>query len=84
MKIKTANVIADHVLVFMFRPYNRKWVQPFACFASEEQHLDLYCLNLLQKQLLFFTPIGQSLKESLVMERNQTNLLMQCLELMDE
>ena len=23
------------VLVFMFRPYRSKWVQPFACFASK-------------------------------------------------
>lgn len=27
--------IADHALVFMFRPYKGDWVQPFACFASK-------------------------------------------------
>jgi len=27
--------IADHALVFMFRPYTGDWVQPFACFATK-------------------------------------------------
>ncbi|XP_045036372.1 uncharacterized protein LOC123477088 isoform X5 [Daphnia magna] len=29
------NGIATHALVLMFRPYKGNWVQPFACFASE-------------------------------------------------
>ncbi len=35
IKTKVQNGLADHVLVFMFRPYRSKWVQPFACFASK-------------------------------------------------
>ena len=27
--------IATHTLVFMFRPYKGNWVQPIACFASQ-------------------------------------------------
>ncbi|KAK4027799.1 hypothetical protein OUZ56_016940 [Daphnia magna] len=27
--------IADHALVFMFRPYEGDWVQPFTCFATK-------------------------------------------------
>lgn len=27
--------IADHALVFIFRPFNEDWVQPFACFATK-------------------------------------------------
>ena len=34
-KCKIPKGVADHVLVFMFRPYRAKWVQPFACFASK-------------------------------------------------
>jgi len=32
---KVENDLADHVLVFMFRPYKHSWVQPFACFATK-------------------------------------------------
>ena len=35
LKTKVANGIADHVLVFMFRPYKHSWIQPFACFATK-------------------------------------------------
>lgn len=29
------NGVANHALVFIFRPYRGNWVQPIACFASE-------------------------------------------------
>ena len=35
IRAKIKNGIADHVLVFMYRPYRSRWIQPFACFASK-------------------------------------------------
>ena len=32
---KVGNDIADHVLVFMFRPYKQSWIQSFASFATK-------------------------------------------------
>ena len=34
MKTIIKNGLADHVLLFMFRPYKTRWIQPIACFAS--------------------------------------------------
>ena len=35
LKIKIQDDIADHALVFMFRPYKHTWIQPIACFATK-------------------------------------------------
>ncbi len=42
--------IADHVLVFMFRPY--KWVQPFACFASKGAASGTVLFELITKAIV--------------------------------
>nr|CAH0098454.1 unnamed protein product [Daphnia galeata] len=35
LKSKIQDGIADHALVFMFRPYKHSWIQPIACFATK-------------------------------------------------
>jgi hypothetical protein len=44
--------IADHVLVFMFRPYRAKWVQPFACFASKGAASGTVLFELITKAIV--------------------------------
>ena len=35
LKVSVKSGIATHALVFVFRPYIGNWIQPIACFASE-------------------------------------------------
>ena len=49
---KTETDIADHVLVFMFRPYRAKWVQPFACFASKGAATGSVLFELITKAIV--------------------------------
>jgi len=44
--------IADHVLVFNFRPYRAKWVQPFACFASKGAASGTVLFELITKAIV--------------------------------
>ena len=34
IKDKSAGLLADHALVFIFRPYRFGWIQPIACYAT--------------------------------------------------
>ncbi len=50
--------MADHALVFMFRPYRSSWVQPFSVFSSKSAApaADLY--RLLMKALILLEARG--------------------------
>lgn len=52
IKAKIKSGIADHVLVFMFRPYRCKWVQPFACFASQDAASGHVLFELITKAMI--------------------------------
>jgi hypothetical protein len=53
--------LGDHVLVFMFRPYKAKCVQPFACFASKEATSGSILFELILKAIVILHNHGPSL-----------------------
>ena len=54
--------LADHVLVFMFRPYKSKWIQPFACFASKGAASGTILFELITKALVILYNHGAIVK----------------------
>lgn len=62
LKTKISKGLADHVLVFMFRPYKCKWVQPFACFASKGAASGSILFELITKAIVILHNHGAIVK----------------------
>jgi len=62
LETKIAKGLADHVLVFMFRQYKCKWIQPFACFASKGAASGSVLFELITKAIVILHNIGATVK----------------------
>lgn len=64
--------IADHALVFMFRPYEGDWIQPFACFATKGAAKGEILFELLTKAVcLLFN--NMAIVKNFVSDGHQSN-----------
>jgi hypothetical protein len=62
LKSRIVKGIADHFLVFMFRPYKCKSVQPFACFASKGAASGSILFELITKAIVILHNHGAIVK----------------------
>jgi hypothetical protein len=72
LSIMVPNGLADHILVFVFRPYLANWIQPFAWFGTKGAASGTILVELLVKAFSCLHKHGAIAKHA-VFDGNQTN-----------
>ena len=72
LKSKIQDGIADHALVFMFRPYKHSWIQPIACFATKSAASGKVLFELIVKAISILYN-NNAVVKSCVSDGAQTN-----------